>query len=99
MGLNLVIDHSKKKIIGKIDEYLYSEKMYGAVVIGIKKRATGIIQQIFYLIYILVFVGIFGFIIWGLSKLQFNIVSLAIFVFFLCIVSFFAYRVRSISKD
>lgn len=88
-----------KKIIGKISEYLYSKDMYGIVVIGKKKISTSIIQQIFYFIYLLVFVGIFGFIIWGLSRLHFNIVSLAIFIFFLCVVSFFAYRVRSISKD
>ena len=92
-------EENTKKIIGKISEYLYSEEVYGAVEIGKKTKSKSLIQQIFYFIYLIVFVGIFGLIIWGLGSLHFNIVSQAIFIFFLCVVSFFAYRVRSISKD
>lgn len=36
----------------------------------------------------------FGLVVWGLRALSFTPVSAAIFLFFLCVVSFFAYRLR-----
>jgi hypothetical protein len=88
-----------EKIIGKMDEYLFSNKIMGGVEVGISKKSKNIFQKIFYFIYSILFVGIFALIIWGLNSLHFNFVSQAIFLFFICVVSFFAYRVRSISKD
>lgn len=88
-----------EKIIKKMDEYLYSNKVVNTVEVGRKKKSKSVFQQIFYMIYSVLFVGIFVLIVWGLGSLHFNIVSQAIFLFFLCVVSFFAYRVRSISKD
>lgn len=88
-----------EKILEKIEEYLYMDGDLTTVEVGKVKKATSIIEKIFLAIYSLLFVAIFVFIIWGLNQLHFNIVSQAIFIFFLCVVSFFAYRVRSISKD
>jgi hypothetical protein len=67
--------------------------------VGRVKKGKGVFEQIFLAIYSILFVGTFAFIIWGLNQLHFNIVSQGIFIFFLCVVSFFAYRVRSISRD
>lgn len=92
-------EDNTKQIISKIDEYLYSEKTAKVIEVGEKKKVKSVIQRIFSFVYLALFIGIFVFIIWGLERLRFNIVSQAIFIFFLCVVSFFAYRVRSISKD
>lgn len=88
-----------KKILEKMDEYFYSDKNPAIVIVGKRKKTKSIFEQVFLFIYSVLFVGIFVFIAWGLNKLHFNIVSQAIFVFFLCVVSFFAYRVRTISRD
>jgi hypothetical protein len=86
-------------ILKKMEEYIYSDNITNIVEVGKRKRAESVFEKIFLLIYSTLFIGIFVFIIWGLNKLHFNIVSQGIFIFFLCVVSFFAYRVRSISKD
>ena len=92
-------NENTEQIIEKIDEYLYSDNKARVIEIGRKKKTNTLVERVFYLIYMAIFIGIFVFIIWGLERLNFNIVSQAIFLFFLCVVSFFAYRVRSISKD
>jgi hypothetical protein len=92
-------EENTKRILAKMDEYVYSEEVVQSVEVGKKKKAKGFFARVFLLIYSVVFVGIFVLIIWGLNALHFNIVSQAIFLFFLCVVSFFAYRVRSISRD
>jgi len=92
-------EENTKRILEKMDEYIYSDKTPTTVEIGKKKKAKGFFERIFLIIYSALFIGIFTFIIWGLNQLHFNIVSQAIFIFFLCVVSFFAYRVRRISKD
>ena len=83
----------------KMDEYMYSDNNLKVFEVVVKQKAKGVFERIFLIIYSILFVAIFTFIIWGLNRLHFNIVSQAIFIFFLCVVSFFAYRVRSISKD
>jgi hypothetical protein len=92
-------EDNTKRILDKMDEYVFSSDTQQIVEVGRNKKAKGLFERIFLLIYSVLFVGIFVLIIWGLNSLHFNIVSQAIFLFFLCVVSFFAYRVRSISKD
>lgn len=87
------------RILEKMDDYVYSDTKPETVEVGTKKKAKGLFERIFLLIYSVIFVGVFAFIIWILNLLHFNIVSQMIFLFFICVVSFFAYRVRSISKD
>lgn len=52
---------------------------------------------IFYFFYILLFGAVFYFIYWSLSKLGFSFISKTVFVFFLSVVTFFAYRIRQIA--
>lgn len=52
----------------------------------------------FSMIYASVFALIFGLIFLSLNKLHFSLVSQAIFVFFLSIVAFFAYRIRQTAR-
>jgi hypothetical protein len=91
-------EENSRKMIAKIEDYFYKTKDHQIVdVDGAKpKRAF---EGAFYFIYIVTFILVFGLIIWGLRSLHFNIVSQIIFLFFLSVVSFFAYRVRGIAKD
>ncbi len=49
--------------------------------------------------YVLMFMLSFGLIFWGLSLIGYTWISMAVFVFFLCVVSFFAYRLRLVSRE
>ncbi|MFO0764432.1 MAG: hypothetical protein U0487_00060 [Patescibacteria group bacterium] len=49
--------------------------------------------------YVLMFALSFGLIFWCLSFIGYTWVSMSVFVFFLCVVSFFAYRLRLASKE
>lgn len=64
------------------------------------KSTTGttILTIIYSLLYTLLFVISFGFIIWVLTSLHFNIVSIALFLFFLTFVSYFGFRIRHNSR-
>ncbi len=98
-GIKTPGDKNTERILDKIEEYLYDEKTPKAVEVGKRQKAKSLFENLFLAIYSALFVGIFVFIVWGLGKLHFNPVSQAIFLFFLCVVSFFAFRVKSISRD
>ncbi len=57
------------------------------------------LMAIFSLLYLITFLFSFGLIAYVLTRLQFNIASQIIFVFFVTLVSFFAYRIRSSAKE
>lgn len=54
---------------------------------------------IFTILYIVAFILSFGFISYILTKLHFNVASQIIFIFFVTLVSFFAYRIRLSAKE
>jgi len=58
-----------------------------------------LLTAIFSVFYLATYLLVFGFIAWGLNKLHFNIASQVIFVFFVTLVSFFAYRIRVSAKE
>ena len=98
-GIRTPDAENTRRILEKVDEYIYEEVSSQNIIIGGRQKGQSIFERIFLIIYSVLFVGIFVFIIWGLNLLHFNPVSQAIFLFFLCVVSFFAFRVRSISRD
>ena len=98
-GARIPGEKNTQKILDKISEYLYQAKISGTIEIEKKPVATSGLQKIFLFIYGILFIALFGFIIWLLNVIRFNIVSQLIFIFFLCVVSFFAFKVRSISKE
>ena len=49
--------------------------------------------------YIVLFFTSFGLIIFALRKIDFNIVSIALFLFFLCVVSYFSIRIRQNARE
>lgn len=86
-------------ILKKLKEYLFSNKFVLPIYISRKEKTRGLVNNIFLIIYTIFFIGIFVLIFQALTRLGFNIVSKFIFIFFICVVSFFAYGVKKLSKD
>ena len=99
IGARVPGEKNTERILEKLSEYLYQEKISGTIEIEKRPVASSGLQKIFLFVYGILFIALFGFIIWFLNILNFNIVSQLIFIFFLCVVSFFAFKVRSISKE
>lgn len=88
---------NSQKILGKINNITYSGQPPLSQPVFLKKtapRVNPILNSIFLILWLLAFVVSFGAIILILTKLHFNYVSQAIFIFFLAIVSFISYRIN-----
>lgn len=98
-GVRLPEKNNTDLIIEKIREYFYLDENE----IEIEKIKTillkGKAENIFYYIFLTTSVLILLGLLWLLNLLHFNPISQIIFLFFLTVVSFFAFRVREISKD
>ena len=55
--------------------------------------------KVFRFFYIMLFLASFGLIIFALRKIDFNIISIALFLFFLCVVSYFSIRIRQNARE
>lgn len=70
-----------------------------AFIMGKRKARSIIFQTIFSLIYLLTYVFSFGSIIYVLTLLKFSLVSQGVFIFFMTLVTFFAFRVIQITQE
>ncbi|MCR4263413.1 MAG: hypothetical protein NUV98_01705, partial [Candidatus Roizmanbacteria bacterium] len=90
-----------KRIINLINEILYFTENTGHKIVltlhASKRRPF--LTFAFSLLYLSAFVVVFGGIAWGLTALHFSIVSQMIFVFFVTVVLFFAYRIRQTGRE
>jgi len=66
--------------------------------VGLPKK-FGLLQLIFRIVYLLTFIVSFGAVTYFLIKIGFTFPSILVFLFFLSVVSFFAYIVRQSTKD
>jgi len=64
-----------------------------------RKNNRPILLAFFSVFYLIAFVLSFGFITFVLTKLHFNVASQIIFLFFVALVSIFAYRIRQSAKE
>ncbi|MFQ5452488.1 MAG: hypothetical protein ACE5DQ_02910, partial [Candidatus Paceibacterota bacterium] len=64
-----------------------------------KQHKRPALFALFSVMYLIVFLLTFVFIFQVLEELDFNLISKAIFVFFMSVVTFFGYKVRQISKE
>lgn len=90
-----------KKIYSYIQGVLYNENPKVATPIMVRRKKDGskpILSLVFTILWLFAFVVSFGAIIYVLTLLHFNIVSQAVFLFFLTIVSFLSYRI-SLTAD
>lgn len=85
------------KILQKIDTILYDDppRLDQPLMVKKKPGRTGpVLWSVFILLWVATFAVSFGAIVFILTKLHINPISQAIFVFFLAIVSFVAYRIN-----
>lgn len=67
--------------------------------VGAKPIRRPILTAVFSAFYLTTYAITFGLIHWGLKALHFSLASEAIFVFFVALISFFAYRIRLSAKE
>lgn len=84
-----------KKIVYKFDDLASETNIFSTKAYNKRPVLTGV----FSLFYLVMFLVSFGFISFVLTKLHFNLASQIIFVFFITLVSFFAYRIRISAKE
>lgn len=93
-------DKNTAKIIEGIEEITFVEKARKELFIlrppAKRSRAKDIFFNTFYAI---TFLLTFGAVVWWLMQIQFNFVSITIFLFFLALISFFSIRVRRGIKE
>lgn len=87
-----------ERIVRAVEELLSEEGPKGRD-IKLPRERSRVGRIGFGFVYILTFCLTFGLVIFGLHMLQFTWVSSAIFLFFLCVVSFFAYRLRLNARE
>lgn len=89
------------RILSYIKQVLFEETPRLGDQLLVKKtpdRIDPILNAIFTLLWLLAFIVSFGILIYILTRLHFHLISQAIFIFFLTIVSFMSYRIRLTSK-
>jgi len=89
-----------KRILENLNNLIYdkAEKSILCQLTTKYKKSTSY-QIFYYFMYTLLYVVVFGSIIYMLRRLDFNLLSGAIFLFFLTAVSFFAIRIRATAKE
>jgi len=92
------------RIVARIKSIAYQGELFAdktnKKVFAVKEKVKRpLLTSIFVMIYLFTFVLTFGIIYWVLELLNFSIVSMGIFYFFLTAVVFFGYRVRLIAKE
>jgi len=68
------------------------------VLTNIPEEKSSITYSVFSTLYVLIFIGIFGLIYFILGEIGFRFANKVVFVFFLTIIAFFAYRISQIAK-
>jgi hypothetical protein len=96
----LPTDDNSRKIVEGIEEIVFVEhKRQEPYQLRTPIERSAIKNSVFGLIYTVTFFLSFGIIVWALGKIQFNVISITIFLFFLALVSFFSIRIRKSTKE
>ncbi|MBI2459232.1 MAG: hypothetical protein HYV53_01615 [Parcubacteria group bacterium] len=92
-------DANTLKIIQGVEEIVFTEKeRKEAIVLRQPLRRGRGVNAVFAVIYAVTFFITFGLVIYFLDKINFNFVSITIFLFFLTLVSFFSLRIRKVAR-
>ncbi|KKR21646.1 MAG: hypothetical protein UT48_C0005G0019 [Parcubacteria group bacterium GW2011_GWE2_39_37] len=88
-------DANTAKIIEGIEEITFVEKARKEPITLRPPAKRSKAKTIFFnTVYTITFFLSFGFVVWALNQLNFNIISIVIFLFFLALISFFSIRIR-----
>jgi len=82
-----------------INEICYESSKNQTEVPGIYEARNVFLGRLFWVLYVIGFVLSYGFIVYILNRLHFGLASGALFLFFLSVVSFFAYRIRLTARE
>lgn len=98
--MSLPSDDNTAKVISGIDEIIYKnrDELESITLREPTKRGLGI-SLTFNFLYTITFFLSFGLVVWALDKINFNFVSITIFLFFLAFVSFFSIRIRKGARE
>ncbi len=88
-----------EKIVIGIKEMVYGKSPAPPYRIKNILKRNSFFNKLFKVFYALVFLASFGLIIFVLDKLNFSAVSIALFLFFLSVVSFFGIRISQITRE
>jgi hypothetical protein len=89
-----------ERIVSGIEEIIFVEKRrqeHFKLRKGVKRGP--IMNATFGILYFITFFLSFGLVVWGLDRLNFNWISITIFLFFLAFVSFFSIRIRKNARE
>lgn len=95
-------DDNTKKIYNRIVEIIDDDKSFETKISYMPKKSSvkrPVLVFGFTVFYSLTFLVTLSLIYEGLQYLNFNLISMAIFVFFVSVVTFFSYRIRQVSKE
>ena len=100
--INVPGGENTKRLIGRVRKIIYDfDGLKNETDVYVVKPPVKrpLLTAIFSVIYIVTFLLVFGLISFFLTRLHFNIASQIIFVFFITLVTFFAYRIRQGAKE
>lgn len=84
-----------EKIVKGIEEVVFAEKQrQQPILLKRPSSRSSVVNGIFGLFYMITFFFSFGLVIWFLREINFSLVSMVIFLFFLVFAAFFAVRIR-----
>lgn len=92
-------EKNTQKIVKEISSMIFEENALESIKINLFRKKSAVLNGIFRIVYVTTFLLTFGLTVYILRKLNFSIVSLGIFFFFLSTISFFAFRIRSSFKE
>ncbi len=89
-----------RRVVEGVEELTFQEKSKEeSIVLRKPGRPSKVMNTVFGLFYTVTFFLSFGAVVWGLLKINFNWVSIIIFLFFLAFVSFFGIRIRKGTRE
>ncbi len=97
--VNLPSHDNTKVLVDKVEKYFYEDSNNYEREEIVFKKTNSKSEKVFYYLFLITSITFVLGIIYFLNLLNFNFISQIIFLFFLSVVSFFAFRVREISKD
>lgn len=92
-------DKNTERIIKQIDNIVFGSGEESVIKIRKSKTRGFFLNFFIYLIYLLAFIASFGLIIYALRLLDFNVISIIIFLLFLCMIAYFGFRIRQTARE
>jgi hypothetical protein len=88
-----------QKVILETMKLLYQTEKHDDYEIKPSIQKSPVVKAVISLFYLVVFIAVYGFIIWGLQKLNFSVASIIIFLIFVSLICFAGLKIRQRSKE